>query len=52
MKKVLAVLCVLASVACKSQREECIDGLMQEKDYDYESACEACDEEASAINRY
>jgi hypothetical protein len=52
MKIVLAVLCILVLISCKSQRDECIEGLMKENDYDYESACEACDEEASAINHY
>lgn len=43
---------LLLLVSCKSNRDKCVDSLMKEDGYDYESACEACDEEASAINHY
>ena len=46
------ILILILSVSCKSNRDKCVDGLMKEEGYDYESACEACDEEASAINHY
>lgn len=42
----------LTLTSCKSNREECIDSLMKEEGYDYESACEACDEAASDNMRY
>jgi hypothetical protein len=50
--KLILLLSLILLTSCKSQRDECVEGLMKEKDYDYESACEACDEEASAINHY
>lgn len=56
MKKQLKtsfVILILALItSCKSNRDECVDGLMKEEGYNYESACEACDEEASAIDHY
>ncbi len=51
--KLLSILSIfLLLLSCKSNRDKCVDSLMKEEGYDYESACEACDEEASAINHY
>lgn len=35
-------------ISCKNQRDECVENLINESGYDYESACEACDEEAES----
>lgn len=50
--KLSLLLITLLLASCKSNREECIDSLMKEEGYDYESACEACDEAASDNMRY
>jgi hypothetical protein len=50
--KLSLLLITLTLTSCKSNREECIDSLMKEEGYDYKSACEACDEEASDNMRY
>lgn len=52
IKFLLAVLILTLTISCKSNRDKCVDSLMKEEGYDYESACEACDEEASAINHH
>lgn len=52
VKFLLVILIIASTISCKSNRDKCVEGLMKEKGYDYESACEACDEEASAVNHY
>lgn len=48
----LSLLFLLFTFAsCKSNREQCIDDMMKDG-YDYESACEACDEAANDNMRY
>jgi hypothetical protein len=48
----LSLLFLLVTFAfCKSNREQCIDDMMKDG-YDYESACEACDEAANDNMRY
>ena len=43
--KLLSILSIfLLLLSCKSNRDKCVDSLMKEEGYDYESACEACDE--------
>lgn len=37
--------------SCKSNRDSCIENYMNDG-YDYESACEACDEAANDNMRY
>jgi|LakMenE18May11ns_1017448.scaffolds.fasta_scaffold5646035_1 hypothetical protein len=48
----LLVTLTLTLTSCKSNRDDCIDALMKEEGYDYDAACEACDEEASDNMRY
>jgi hypothetical protein len=43
---------LLTFASCKSNRDQCIDDMMKEEGYDYESACEACDEAANDNMRY
>lgn len=45
--KLFLLLVTVTLTSCKSNRDECIDALMKEEGYDYDAACEACDEEAS-----
>lgn len=52
IKFLFVILIIAVIISCKSNRDKCVDSLMKEDGYDYESACEACDEEASAINHY
>ena len=52
IKFLLVVLILTLTLSCKSNRDNCIESFMKEDGYDYESACEACDEEASAINHF
>lgn len=48
----LSLLFLLVTFAsCKSNREQCIDDMMKDG-YDYESACEDCDEAANDNLRY
>lgn len=50
--KISFIFLLLSFAPCKSNRDQCIDDMMKEEGYDYESACEACDEAANDNIRY
>ena len=48
MKRVLLILVfAIFCISCESKRDSCIKAFMEEKDYSYEDACEACDDAAT-----
>lgn len=48
MKKIIIlVIGVITLNSCRSNRENCIQDLVDNKGYSYDEACDACDEMAS-----
>jgi archaellum biogenesis protein FlaJ (TadC family) len=48
MKKIIFIIATMALlISCKSQREECIKDLVDDKGYSYDDACDACDDMAA-----
>jgi hypothetical protein len=45
--KIIMLILVLGLTLCTNKKENCIKGLMEEKDYSYDEAKEACEEAAS-----
>ena len=47
MKKTLFILIIFASIiSCRSNRDNCVQDLVDNKGYSYDDACDACDEMA------
>lgn len=45
MKKMLCFLIFLTIlISCKSSHENCVQGLIDDKGYSYDDACNACDD--------